>query len=112
LCFFFGVVLHHVLTPSRIAALPSVPFPVLAVLLLVVVLRGSAFGGAYDIFVVLIVFPAIVVLGAKDCASKRWHKVALFSGAISYPLYVLPEPTFSHFPHFRHYSTAVQLAAF
>ncbi len=110
--FFIGVVLHHVLTPARVEALPSVPFPVLAALLLAAVLPGPKMGWAYDIFVVLIVFPAIVVLGAKDHASKTWRKAALFSGALSYPIYVLHEPTFSHFTHLKHYSTQVQIIAF
>jgi peptidoglycan/LPS O-acetylase OafA/YrhL len=110
--FFIGVVLHHILTPARVAKLPSVPFPVLAILLMAVVLPGSGVGWAYDIFVALVVFPAIIILGMKDNASKTWRKFALFSGAISYPLYILHEPTFSHFTHLKHYSNAVQLMAF
>ena len=110
--FFIGVVLNHTLTPARIEALPSVPFPALAALLLATFLPGPKLGGAYDIFVVLIVFPAIVVLGAKDHAFGIWRKVALVSGMLSYPIYVLHEPSFSHFTHLKHESTQVQIIAF
>lgn len=99
--FFIGIALHRVLTPARIAALPAVPFPVLSLLLILVLCAGPGFGPLYDVFAVLVIFPAIVALGAKDCVTAKWRSIALFAGAMSYPVYVLHDATFAHFTHFR-----------
>jgi peptidoglycan/LPS O-acetylase OafA/YrhL len=100
--FFIGVGLHHILTPARVAALPSVPFPVLATFLFAALLAGPQFGDLCDVFAVLVIFPIIVALGFKDFVSPRWRRTALFWGAVSYPIYALHNATFVHFSHFQH----------
>ncbi|MCB8883878.1 acyltransferase [Acidisoma cellulosilytica] len=110
--FFIGVALHHLLTPSRVAVLPSIPFPVLALSLLGIMFMGPAFDWPFDILAVLVLFPAIVVLGVKDRTGRRWRKLAIFAGAVSYPVYVLHEPTFAHFAHIKHLPAVVELAIF
>lgn len=100
--FFIGVGLHRIQTPARIAALPPVPFPVLAIFLFAALLAGPQFGDLYDVFAVLVVFPIIVALGSKDVISPRWRRTALFWGGVSYPIYALHNATFVHFSHFQH----------
>jgi peptidoglycan/LPS O-acetylase OafA/YrhL len=108
--FFFGVALHHILVDSRVALLPSVPFPILSLAFLAILFAGPQFGGLYDVVAVIFIFPIFVALGVKDCAGKAWRKVALFSGAVSYPVYVLHIPTLAHFTHFRGHSLPLTLA--
>jgi peptidoglycan/LPS O-acetylase OafA/YrhL len=92
--------------------MPAVPFPVLAAGLLLALLAGPWFGPLYDVFAVLIIFPAIVALGTKDRASPRWRSVALSAGALSYPVYILHEATFAHFTHFQGRSATVTFLVF
>jgi peptidoglycan/LPS O-acetylase OafA/YrhL len=110
--FFMGVALHRGLTAARVAALPSLPFPLLAVLLLLALSAGRWFGPFYDVFAVLVIFPAIVMLGVKDRVSPGWRPAALFAGALSYPLYALHDATFVHFSHFQNHAKIELLAIF
>jgi len=91
--FFVGIVLNRFLTLARVARFPSIPFPVLASALLLVVCVPWKAGMLYDAFAVVVVFPAIILLGAKDCASPLWRRIALRAGGLSYPLYVLHDVT-------------------
>lgn len=109
--FFAGVGLSHILTKERLVVLPSVPFPLLAGLLLLTLFAGSRFGPLYDVGVVLICFPALVALGAKDCIGPNWRRFALWAGAVSYPLYVLHTVTI-HLGHVRSHSSIALTAEF
>lgn len=110
--FFIGVALHRVLAAGRVAALPSVPFPLLAIALLLALSAGNWFGPFYDVIAVLILFPAIVTLGVQDRVPPGLRRVALFAGALSYPLYALHDATFVHFSHFQHHAKIELLAVF
>ena len=49
--------------------------------------------GIYDAFVIIVVFPFIVYLGASESASGQApHKLCAFLGAISYPIYIIHYP--------------------
>jgi peptidoglycan/LPS O-acetylase OafA/YrhL len=107
-----GIGLRWLLTPDRILRLPSIPFPVLGAALMAALAGGARFGPLYDVFAIVIIFPVIVALGIKDCASPRWRSVALKAGALSYPIYVLHDATLAHFTHFKGHSIFVTVAAF
>lgn len=109
--FFAGVIISRALTPQRIARLPSIPFSVLAALLLIILINVGT-GPWYDDLCVFVLFPALVALGAKDVASGRWRTVALFAGAMSYPLYVLHQPLVSEITHFRSHANIAGLLLF
>lgn len=88
--FFAGILMARILTPARLDALaPAVPFPVLAIALFAALCVPWKFGTIYDAFAVAVIFPAIIVLGAKDRASEGWRRAALFAGGLSYPVYAL-----------------------
>ncbi len=89
--FFAGVILSWLLTDDRVKRLPSVPFPVLAALLAAMLFNLTTWPW-YSALCVLILFPALVVLGVKDLAAGSTRKAALTAGALSYPLYVVHYP--------------------
>jgi peptidoglycan/LPS O-acetylase OafA/YrhL len=109
--FFIGVGLQKMLATWRVSMLPSVPFPILGVALLLVLFAGPSFGRAYDLVAAMVIFPIIVALGTKDCISSSWRPWALLAGALSYPVYVLHDATFAHFTHFRGHSQMATLGA-
>jgi peptidoglycan/LPS O-acetylase OafA/YrhL len=106
-----GICLHWLLTADRVQRLPNIPFPILAVALLLVLIPPPGLGGSYDIVAVTLIFPLIVTLGIRDTAFGRMRSLALFSGSISYPIYDLHDASFIHFSHFRGHSLKVTLAA-
>ena len=87
--FFLGVLLNRLLTPERVAALPGVPFLGLAVALVAAMCVGHVFGPGYDVLMITVVFPGIIVLAVKDGSTGRVREAALLAGALSYPIYVL-----------------------
>jgi peptidoglycan/LPS O-acetylase OafA/YrhL len=48
--------------------------------------------GIYEAAVIIFAFPVIVAAGAGGTISGRWAKACKFSGAISYPLYIVHYP--------------------
>ncbi|WP_316806247.1 acyltransferase [Pedobacter agri] len=57
-------------------------------LLLAFFMPYSAYNWLTETFVVLIYFPLLVSLGAGTAATQGLHKLCIFSGKISYPLYM------------------------
>ncbi len=106
-----GVVLHWLLTPTRLDRLPKVPFLILAAALLLVLAERRTFGGAYDIIAVILVFPFLIALGVRDVVARRVRSFALLAGALSYPVYVLHAATFVHLNRLYGHSFAVILAS-
>jgi peptidoglycan/LPS O-acetylase OafA/YrhL len=100
--FFAGVLIHRLLPADAAARLPRVPAVVLAAALILTFLpSASQLGGWYEVGVVLIVYPAIVILGISDPLSQRARPIALMAGALSYPIYILHYPALTHFAHFK-----------
>jgi peptidoglycan/LPS O-acetylase OafA/YrhL len=67
----------------------NIGFPALAVLLfLAFIMPGSGWNWLTESLVVLFYFPLIVALGAGSSLAPRWKKLSVFSGKISYPLYM------------------------
>jgi peptidoglycan/LPS O-acetylase OafA/YrhL len=88
--FFLGAFLFH----SRIfQRFPAVPFYAVVVILLSVFFARISVPWLYDLLAVLLIFPAVVCLGARSPVStpglRRFCEV---SGRISYPLYLLHQP--------------------
>jgi peptidoglycan/LPS O-acetylase OafA/YrhL len=50
------------------------------------------FNGWFEAVCIIIIFPMIVAAGAGGNISGRWAKLCAFSGAISYPIYIVHYP--------------------
>ncbi len=50
------------------------------------------FNGLYEAFCIIVIFPVIVAAGAGGSIDGRWARVCNFSGAISYPIYIMHYP--------------------
>jgi peptidoglycan/LPS O-acetylase OafA/YrhL len=61
-------------------------------LLLLFIFPTYSFNGFYEAGCVIIAFPIIVAAGAGGQISGRWAKLCAFSGAISYPIYIVHYP--------------------
>ncbi len=61
-------------------------------LLLLFIFPTYTFNGYYEAGCVIIAFPIIVAAGAGGQISGRWAKLCAFSGAISYPIYIVHYP--------------------
>jgi peptidoglycan/LPS O-acetylase OafA/YrhL len=99
--FFAGVTLFRFKRP-----LPRVPFWLIAAVLFLTFAPGRAMVPAlYDAVCVIVLFPAVVALCRQASIGPRGKAVALWSGRLSYPLYVLHPPLIlvaiyldNHFP--------------
>jgi peptidoglycan/LPS O-acetylase OafA/YrhL len=100
--FFCGVYLFRLQTrtgPSHI----RLSVPLLAGTLLAVLLVPTVAGNwLYESLAVLVVFPAIVRLGAAYEPAPPLMSLCLFAGKLSYPLYIL------HYPVIRLFSTFIR----
>jgi peptidoglycan/LPS O-acetylase OafA/YrhL len=100
--FFCGIYLFRL----QMSAGPSrnrLPLPLLAGSLLVILLIPMVVGNwLYESLAVLIVFPALVRLGAAYEPGPMSTSLCLFVGRLSYPLYIL------HYPIVRLFSTFIR----
>jgi peptidoglycan/LPS O-acetylase OafA/YrhL len=100
--FFCGIYLFRLQMsagPSRI----QMPLPILAGTLLAVLLIPMEVGNwLYESLAVLIVFPAVVRLGAAYDPGPVSTSLCLFVGKLSYPLYIL------HYPVIKMFSTFIR----
>jgi peptidoglycan/LPS O-acetylase OafA/YrhL len=90
--FFAGVVLERL--SHRFPDRPAVPGSVLALIFLVAVSVPvpEGFGIAYDLMMVVVVFPALVWLGGHGRGSPTGRAAAAWLGDISYGVYVFQAP--------------------
>ncbi len=98
--FFIGIVLSRYLTAGRVQSLPTVPFPLLAGGLWLILINLRT-GPWYDDLCVFALFPGLVALAVKDAADGLTRRIALLAGALSYPLYVLHQPLASELANFK-----------
>jgi peptidoglycan/LPS O-acetylase OafA/YrhL len=61
-------------------------------LILLFIFPTYKFNGFYEAGCIIIAFPIIVAAGAGGQISGRWAKLCKFSGAISYPIYIVHYP--------------------
>ena len=88
--FWAGVMMFRVL---RVRATPRVPMTLVG-LALALLLLAPVDQPAYDLLLVLIVFPVIVALGARATVGHRMAYACSFLGRLSYPLYLVHVPVF------------------
>jgi peptidoglycan/LPS O-acetylase OafA/YrhL len=87
--FFAGLLLYRSGKLIRIPMAYIVCSLVLAVLFFV---PYSSFNGWYEAVCIIIIFPVVVAAGAGGKISGRWARICNFSGAISYPVYIIHYP--------------------
>jgi peptidoglycan/LPS O-acetylase OafA/YrhL len=96
--FFAGVLIHRKLPGHTLARIPRLPVALLAgVLILSFFPSVLMLGEWYEVATVIIVYPAIIILGASDPIAPRLRPIALMAGTLSYPMYILHWPTLTHF---------------
>jgi peptidoglycan/LPS O-acetylase OafA/YrhL len=97
--FFFGVLLFRwQLAHSQFRF--SLPVVILSVLLVATLICPSGpFKWIYESAIVVFVFPAIVLLGARTEPTPAFKAACLFLGKLSYPLYILHYPFIRLFSH-------------
>lgn len=87
--FFAGLLLYR--SGKRIKV-PWV-FPLSSLVLVIVFcLPTFEYNGLYDALCIIFVFPLIVAAGAGGGVEGKWAKVTDFTGAISYPVYIVHYP--------------------
>lgn len=62
------------------------------ILILLFFIPTYHYNGLYEAACIIIAFPIVVAAGAGGQISGRWAKLCRFSGAISYPIYILHYP--------------------
>jgi len=87
--FFAGLLLFRTGKLIRIPRAYTICSLVLALLFLFPTYK---FNGWFEAVCIIIFFPMIVAAGAGGRISGRWTKLCAFSGAISYPIYIVHYP--------------------
>jgi peptidoglycan/LPS O-acetylase OafA/YrhL len=87
--FFAGLLLYRTGKLIRIPMAYIVCSLVLAVMFFI---PYSSFNGWYEAACIIIVFPIVVAAGAGGEIKGRWARICNFSGAISYPIYIIHYP--------------------
>jgi peptidoglycan/LPS O-acetylase OafA/YrhL len=97
--FFFGIFLFRwQLAHNQFRF--SLPVVILSVLLVATLICPSGpFKWIYESAIVVLVFPAIVILGARTEPGPAVRATCLFFGKLSYPLYILHYPFVRLFSH-------------
>ena len=91
--FFTGVLLFRL--HARGWTTPRLPFPLIAVVLALCMVRWFPAAGGFalrDLVKVVFVLPALVALGVNSDVSARLTPVTIWLGALSYPLYAIHVP--------------------
>jgi peptidoglycan/LPS O-acetylase OafA/YrhL len=87
--FFAGLLLFRT---GKLIKLPMA-YPVCSILLIALfLLPAFKYNGLFEAAMVILIFPLIVAAGAGSQISGKWEKLCKFSGAISYPLYIIHYP--------------------
>ena len=87
--FFAGLLLF------RMGKLIHVPMAYVVCTLILIVLffmPTFRYNGLYEAACIIIAFPIVVAAGAGGKIAGRWARICKFSGAISYPIYILHYP--------------------
>jgi peptidoglycan/LPS O-acetylase OafA/YrhL len=87
--FFAGLLLFRT---GKLIRIPRAYTICSLVLLFLFLFPTYKFNGWFEAFCIIIIFPMIVAAGAGGKISGRWAKLCAFSGAISYPIYIVHYP--------------------
>ncbi|MDO3640526.1 acyltransferase [Mucilaginibacter sp. L3T2-6] len=87
--FFAGLLLFRT---GKLIRIPMAYTVCSVILLILFFIPTYSFNGYYEAAIVIFVFPVIVSAGAGGKIDGRWAKLCKFSGAISYPIYILHYP--------------------
>ena len=87
--FFAGLLLFRT---GKVIRLPMAYVVCSIALVVLFCVPTNRFNGLYEAGCVIIAFPLIVAIGAGGQIGGRWAKICNFSGAISYPIYILHYP--------------------
>ncbi|WDF56069.1 acyltransferase family protein [Mucilaginibacter sp. KACC 22063] len=87
--FFAGLLLYR--SGKRLHI--KMAYPLCSLLLLILFFLPTwKYNGIYEAACIIIAFPIVIAMGAGGTISGRWEKICRFSGAISYPIYILHYP--------------------
>jgi peptidoglycan/LPS O-acetylase OafA/YrhL len=87
--FFAGLLLFRT---GKLIHIPAAYVVCSLLLVLLFCLPTFKFNGIYEAACIIIAFPLIVAMGAGGRINGRWARICKFSGAISYPIYILHYP--------------------
>jgi peptidoglycan/LPS O-acetylase OafA/YrhL len=87
--FFAGLLLFRT---GKLIRLPMAYTICSLILIILFFLPTTRFNGLYEAACIIIAFPLVVAAGAGGQISSRWGGICRFSGAISYPIYILHYP--------------------
>lgn len=87
--FFAGLLLYR---SGKLFRIPMAYVVCSLALIILFFVPYSSFNGWYEAACIIIVFPIVVAAGAGGEIKGRWAKVCNFSGAISYPIYIIHYP--------------------
>ncbi len=87
--FFAGLLLYRT---GKLIHMPMAYIVCSLLLMILFCIPTYKLNGLYEAGCIIIAFPVIVAIGAGGQISGRWAKVCKFSGAISYPIYILHYP--------------------
>ena len=87
--FFAGLLLFR---SAKLIHIPMAYVWCSIVLIILFMLPTFKYNGLYEAACIIIAFPVIVAAGAGGKINGRWEKLCNFSGAISYPIYILHYP--------------------
>lgn len=87
--FFAGLLLFRI---GKLVHIPYAYSICSLVLILLFFLPRFKYNGLYEAACIILAFPLVVAIGAGGKIDGRWAKLCNFSGAISYPIYLLHYP--------------------
>ncbi len=87
--FFAGLLLFRT---GKLLRIPMAYVVCSLILIVLFCLPTTKYNGWYEAACIIIAFPVVVAAGAGGKVSGRWAKLCNFSGAISYPIYIIHYP--------------------
>ncbi len=95
--FFFGVLIYRLFESGRFSKIPKISTWIpTAVVILSFFPAPTSFGWLYDLFIVILVYPSIIIFCTADAIPSSIVPFALMAGRLSYPLYVLHRSVFGN----------------
>lgn len=87
--FFAGLLLYRT---GKLIRIPHAYIVCSLILIVLFFLPWFRYNGLYEAACIIIAFPIVIAAGAGGTINGKWAKLCNFSGAISYPIYILHYP--------------------